>query len=204
MVKRNKTTKKESNNLILSQVRESFGRVVYSHKVHEKQADICFCKHRRLQGVLAVLTAIGSVTFLTEVVGLLANRTLASLTTSLVALLVTWASLGAKTFNYSEEAEAHRATASQLWNVRESYISLITDLTSGDISSVDAQARRDELQEKAYSIYSTAPRTSSRAFKRAQKGLKQNEEMTFTPCEIDLFLPEALRFNNDKDQHDKF
>ena len=197
-------SKKESNYLILCQVRESFGRVVYSHKVHEKQADICFSKHRWQQGVLIGLTAIGSVTFLTEVVGLLANRTAASLTTSLVPLLVTWVSLGAKTFNYFEEAEAHRATASQLWTVRESYISLITDLMSGDISSVDAQARRNELQERTYSIYSTAPRTSSGAFKRARKGLKQNEEMTFTPREIDLFLPEALRFNNDKDQYDNF
>ena len=203
-MKSNKTAKEESNYLILSQVRESFGRVAYSHKAHEKQADICFSKHRWQQGALIGLTAIGSVTFLTEVVGLLANRTAASLTTSLVALLVTWVSLGAKTFNYFEEAEAHRATASQLWTVRESYISLITDLMSGDISSVDAQARRNELQERTYSIYSTAPRTSSCAFKRAQKGLKQNEEMTFTPREIDLFLPEALRFNNDKDQHDNF
>ncbi|QCT38713.1 SLATT domain-containing protein [Arachnia propionica] len=198
-MKSNKTAKEESTYLILSQVRESFGRVVYSHKVHEKQADICFSKHRWQQGVLIGLTAIGSVTFLTEVVGLLANRTAASLTTSLVALLVTWASLGAKTFNYFEEAEAHRATASQLWTVRESYISLITDLMSGDISGVDAQVRRDELQEKVYAIYSVAPRTSGRAFKRAQDGLKNNEEMTFDPREIDLFLPEALRFNDDKD-----
>ena len=203
-MKSNKIAKEESTYLILSQVRESFGRVVYSHKVHEKQADICFSKHRWQQGVLIGLTAIGSVTFLTEVVGLLANRTAASLTTSLVALLVTWVSLGAKTFNYSEEAEAHRVTASQLWTVRESYISLITDLMSGDISSTEAQARRNELQEKTYSIYSTAPRTSDRAFKRAQEGLKQNEEMTFTPREIDLFLPEALRFNDDKDQDDNF
>lgn len=203
-MKSDKTAEEESTYLILCQVRESFGRVVYSHKVHEKQADICFCRHRWQQGTLIGLTAISSVTFLTEVVGLLANRAAASLTTSLVALLVTWVSLGAKTFNYSEEAEAHRATASQLWNVRESYISLITDLMSGDISSTDAQARRNELQERTYSIYSTAPRTSSCAFKRAQKGLKQNEEMTFTPREIDLFLPEALRFNNDKDQHDNF
>lgn len=203
-MKSNKTAKEESTYLILSQVRESLGRVVYSHKVHEKQADICFCKHRWQQGTLIGLTAIGSVTFLTEVVGLLANCAAASLTTSLVALLVTWVSLGAKTFNYFEEAEAHRATASQLWTVRESYISLITDLMSGDISSTDAQARRNELQERTYSIYSTAPRTSSCAFKRAQKGLKQNEEMTFTPREIDLFLPEALRFNNDKDRHDNF
>ena len=203
-MKSNKAAKGESTYLILSQVRESFGRVVYSHKVHEKQADICFLKHRWQQGILIGLTAIGSVTFLTEVVSQFANRTLASLTTSLVALLVTWASLGAKTFNYSEEAEAHRTTASQLWSIRESYISLITDLMSGDVSSSDAQARRDDLQEKAYAIYSTAPRTSGCAFKRAQKGLKQNEEMTFTPREIDLFLPQALRFNNDKDQHDNF
>ena len=188
---KNKAAKGESTYLILSQVRESFGRVVYSHKVHEKQADIYFCKHRWQQGILIGLTAIGSVTFLTEVVSQFANRTLASLTTSLVALLVTWASLGAKTFNYSEEAEAHRTTASQLWSIRESYISLITDLMSGHISST-------------YAIYSTAPRTSSCAFKRAQKGLKQNEEMTFTSREIDLFLPQALRFNSDKDQHDNF
>lgn len=203
-MKSDNKSKKESNYLILCQVRESFGRVVYSHKVHEKQADICFCRHRWQQGTLIGLTAFSSVTFLTEVVGLLANRAAASLTTSLVALFVTWVSLGTKTFNYSEESEAHRATTSQLWTVRESYISLITDLMSGDISSVDAQARRNELQERTYSIYSTAPRTSSCAFKRAQKGLKQNEEMTFTPREIDLFLPEALRFNNDKDQHDNF
>lgn len=197
-MKSNKAAKRESTYLILSQVRESFGRVVYSHKVHEKQADICFCKHRWQQGILIGLTAIGSVTFLTEVVSQFANRTLASLTTSLVALLVTWASLGAKTFNYSEEAEAHRATASQLWSVRESYISLITDLMSGDVSSSDAQARRDDLQERAYAIYSTAPRTSGRAFKRAQQGLKSNEEMTFSPCEIDLFLPKALRLSENE------
>ena len=200
-MKNNKTAKTESTYLILSQVRESFGRVVYSHKVHEKQADICFCKHRWQQGVLIGLTAIGSVTFLTEVVGLLANRTAASLTTSLVALLVTWASLGAKTFNYSEESEAHRATASQLWSIRESYISLINDLMSGQISSKDAQARRDELQERAYAIYSTAPRTSERAFRRAQQGLKNNEEMTFSPCEIDLFLPKALRLSENEVSH---
>lgn len=31
---------------LLAQVRESFGRVVYSHKTHEKQADISFTRHQ--------------------------------------------------------------------------------------------------------------------------------------------------------------
>ena len=38
--------------------------------------------------------------------------------------------------------------------------------------------------------------TSSKAFTRAQDGLNNNEEMTFTSREIDLFLPEALRLED--------
>ena len=71
---------------LLAQVRESFGRVVYSHKTHEKQADICFTKHRWQQGVLIALTAISSGTFLAAVVGLLGDPVLTSLATSFIAL----------------------------------------------------------------------------------------------------------------------
>lgn len=180
---------------LLAQVRESFGRVVYSHKTHEKQADICFTKHRWQQGVLIALTAISSGTFLVAVIGKLVDPVLTSLATSAIALLVTWISLGANAFRFSEESDTHRGTASRLWEVRESYISLIGDLMSGEASDTDARSRRDELQAAARDAYSDAPRTSNKAFKRAQDGLKNNEEMTFTPREIDLFLPEALRLD---------
>lgn len=183
---------------LLAQVRESFGRVVYSHKTHEKQADICFSKHRWQQGVLIALTAISSGTFLAAVVGLLGDPLLTSLATSSIALLVTWISLGAKTYRFADESDAHRGIASRLWDVRESYISLISDLMSGDVSDEQARARRDELQEATRAAYADAPRTSSKAFTRAQDGLKRNEEMTFTPREIDLFLPEALRLDEDE------
>ncbi|RRQ26232.1 SLATT domain-containing protein [Rhodococcus sp. Eu-32] len=180
---------------LLAQVREAFGRVVYSHKTREKQADICFTKHRLQQGVLVALTAISSGTFLVAVVGLLGNPVLASLTTSSIALLVTWMSLGAKTFKFADESDAHRGVATQLWDARESYISLISDLMSGGISDEQARTRRDELQEATSAAYANAPRTTAKAYTRAQEGLKHNEEMTFTPREIDLFLPEALRLN---------
>lgn len=185
---------------LLAQVRESFGRVVYSHKTHEKQADICFSKHRWQQGVLIALTAISSGTFLAAVVGLLGDPVLTSLATSSIALLVTLISLGAKTFRFADESDAHRGIASRLWDVRESYISLIADLMSGDVSDEQARARRDELQEATRVAYADAPRTSSKAFTRAQDGLKRNEEMTFTPREIDLFLPEALRLDGGEAQ----
>lgn len=178
---------------LLAQVRESFGRVVYSHKTHEKQADICFTKHRWQQGVLIGLTAVSSGTFLVAMVGLLGDPVLTSLATSSIALLVTWISLGAKTFRFADESDVHREIASKLWDTRESYISLITDLMSGTVSDAEARERREELQESTREAYAAAPRTSSKAFARAQDGLKNNEEMTFTPREIDRLLPEALR-----------
>jgi hypothetical protein len=180
---------------LLAQVRESFGRVAYTHKTHEKQADICFAKHRWQQGVLIALTAISSGTFLVAVMSQFASTTVTSSVTSTVAVLVTWVTLGAKTFRFHEEAKAHRDSASRLWDVRECYISLIADLMSGEISDADARARRDELQEAARQIYSGAPRTSSKAYDRAQDKLKNHEELTFSSRELDLLLPEALRLN---------
>lgn len=181
--------------LLLAQVRESFGRVAYSHKTHEKQADICFVRHRWQQGVLITLTAASSTTFLVTVVGLFGNSVVTSLATSSIALAVTWITLGAKTFKFADEADDHRRVASELWDVRESYISLIADLMSGTVSHTEARKRRTELQGKARTAYSDAPRTTSKAYTRAQDALKNKEELTFTSREIDCLLPEALRLN---------
>lgn len=180
---------------LLAQVREAFGRVVYSHKTQEKQADICFRRHRWQQGTLIALTAISSGTFLAALVGALGSPVLTSLATSFIAILVSATSLATKTFKFSEEADAHRDIATRLWDVRESYLSLIADLMSGTTAASDARTRRDELQEATRAAYADAPRTSSKAFGRARDGLKDNEEMTFTSREIDLFLPESLRLD---------
>lgn len=180
---------------LLAQVREAFGRVVYSHKTHEKQADICFGRYRWQQGVLVAFTAISTGTFLASVLGLLGNPVLTSLVTSAIALVVSALSLASKSFKFSEESEAHRDIAACLWDVRESYLSLIADLMSSATPSTDARARRDELQEATRKAYADAPRTTSKAFSRASDGLKHNEELTFNSGEIDLFLPEALRLN---------
>lgn len=183
---------------LLAQVREAYGRVVYSHKTHEKQADLCFTRHRVQQGVLVALTAASSGTFLAAVLGATVSPEMAGLATSFAALLVSALSLSTKTFRFHEEAEAHRDTASKLWDVRESYLSLITDLMSGATSAADARVRRDELQEATRVVYATAPRTSNKAFKKATGGLKKREELTFTSDEIDPFLPETHRLNGEE------
>lgn len=179
--------------LLLNQVRELYGRIAYTQKTHEKQADISAMSSRRQRVWKFVLTAVGSGTFLASLFGLLLDPQWASLATSFIAVLVTAASLGDRTFRYGEEMQQHRDTAALLWNLRESYLSLIVDLKSESLPLDQARQKRDELQKAAQAVLKDAPRTTPQAYAMAQSGLKDKEDLTLSTQEIDLMLPEALR-----------
>lgn len=183
--------------LLLAQIREIYGRIAYTHKTHEKQADICFGLERRQRAIKVILTAVSSGAFLVSLAGLLLDKELAALATSLIAVLVTASSLNDKTFKYGEEMQQHRDTAALLWSLRESYLSLIVDLNTSTSTVSEVRVRRDNLQEMTGQVLADAPRTTGKAYEKAQDGLKNKEDLTFTDREIDLLLPEQLR--NEKD-----
>ena len=57
------------------------------------------------------------------------------------------------------------------------------------------QIARDKLLVELHTIYSRAPSTTYQAYKKAQKALRQLEDMTFSDEEIDAFLPNELKKN---------
>ena len=183
----------DERSLLLAQIREIYGRIAYTHKTHEKQADICADLERRQRWVKIVLTAVSSGAFLASLVGVLLNEQWAALATSFIAVLVSASSLGDKTFKYGEEMQQHREAAAKLWSLRESYLSLIVDLKASASTVDEARRRRDHLQETAEAVLAEAPRTTAKAYGRAQDGLKLKEDLTFTEREIDLLLPVQLR-----------
>lgn len=172
------------------QIRECFGRVVYTHKTHEKMADNCATTLRRFkvaQIVVSGLTASGAlITVFFDPLGV-------KIATALLSLLTLLISGYMKGFDPGGTAQKHRDAAASLWPIRESYLSLITDLRMNQIAFEDATKRRDELQAKLAAIYKGAPQTDSKAYLAAQKALKDNEEYTFSDAEIDCFLPTSLR-----------
>lgn len=172
------------------QVRECFARLVYSHKTHEKQGDICAGTLRRFkvsQIVLSAITTSGTLAILfTDDIRLKA-------VTALVSLITLFISGYMKGFDPGAAAQKHRDTAADMWVIRESYLSLLTDLASGAISEEVARERRDNLQNALGAIYKSAPGTTPRAYGLAQKSLQQLEDYTFHPGEIDKFLPPALK-----------
>lgn len=172
------------------QIRECFGRVVYSHKTHEKQGDLCsdvLRNYKVAQIVLAALTTSGSLAIL------FADAFWLKGATALVSLITLCISGYMKGFDPGAAAQKHRDTAADLWAIRESYLSLLTDLLSQAISEDEARLRRDKLQESLAAIYKSAPGTTPKAYAKAQVGLQRLEDYTFNPGEIDKFLPPALK-----------
>ncbi|QCR19192.1 SLATT domain-containing protein [Agrococcus sp. SGAir0287] len=182
---------------LLAQARELYGRVVYSHKAHEKQADIYDARHRRFQWCKVSLAAASSGTFLAALAGVFLEAQISSLVISFVALLLSAATLAGDTFEYGEATQRHRDCAARLWSVRESYLSLIVTLQSSGADLPAARERRDDLQAELKEAYGNAPRTSPRAYRKAQRGLQNQGDISFDPGELDRLLPEQLRQGRD-------
>ncbi len=180
----------ESRTLLEAQLRECFGRVVYSHKTHEKCADILLARFSRVkmwQIILSALTTCGFVaaTFGTDkiavVLGIIVSGALFGLNTY------------TKNYDLGELAQKHRQAAADLWLIREKYLSLITDLAMGEKPLEALQADRDKLLSELHAVYGGAPSTTFQAYRKAQIALQKYEDMTFTAAEIDAFLPKELR-----------
>ncbi len=180
----------QATKLLESQIRELYGRVVWTHKTQEKCADILLRRHTFLKIVQISLSALTTTGILIAVFG--ENKVIGIISAILSAILF---GLNAYTKDYDlgEISQKHSNSASELWNIRESYLSLITDIRAERLTIEEIANRRDGLQADLSSTYKGAPRTISAAYKEATKGLKENEELTFSKEEINNLLPEDLR-----------
>jgi hypothetical protein len=176
-----------------AQIRECFGRVVYSTKTHEKCADLCVRKLGMVKFWQIVLSALTTGGLVTAGLGDPKVSQIAVIVSALLSTMLLVLNAYMKEVDLGQQAEKHKKTASELWDIRESYLSILTDLRDGHIDNEKARTKRDELQARLVSIYAAAPRTLPQAYKDASTGLKEREELSFSDEEIDAFLPKKLR-----------
>ncbi|MFK4510382.1 SLATT domain-containing protein [Bradyrhizobium daqingense] len=174
-----------------SQIRELYGRCAYTHKTHEKMAESAanylWCV-KWAQIVLSALTTGGAIGVVFD-----QNSTIYPLATAALSILMLIVNSYVKDIDPGQDAQIHRDAASDIWNVREAYLSLLTDIRDLAFSLEDIRKRRDDLQDKLHLIYKSAPHTNSKAYAQAQQALQKNEDLTFTDGEIDAFLPGPLK-----------
>lgn len=172
---------------LMGQIRESYGKLVYTYTTHHKMADRLARINNSIGVIQIFLTSISTVGLLSTVIT--NQRILAAIGGTTAAL-----SLGLNIYmrgkNYMADIEANRKTADALWRIREDYLSLLTDFPV--LSDEEIRVQRESLQKRTASIYDAAPITNNRAYRQAQKAIKQEGYQSFTTEEIDAMLPARL------------
>lgn len=175
-------------NDLLSQIKNAYGKVVYSYTTHWKQQNIYVNRLKKLKITEIVLSSIsttGLVSFL------ISNQWWIALIGTIFSAISLALTLYTKDKRYEEAIASHRVSADDLWLLREKYISLMTDFESLEISEI--VRKRDDLEKNASRIYKAAIPVTPAAYKEAQKALKEEEEQYFSEAELDQMLPPHLR-----------
>lgn len=171
-----------------SQLREAYGKIVYTYTCHNKKATRLLKLNDNIKVWQIVLSALSTGGFITTII---VNDTLVKIIGAVISFLLVIVNSYTKNFNLVGEANEHIKTANLLWKIREEYISLLIDF---EILSVEEiMVKRDELQNRTFEVYSSSLSTDKKSYKEAQKSLKTEEEQTFSEKEIDVMLPSSIR-----------
>lgn len=181
----------EKRNVIEAQIEQLMGKVAWTHKIQEKQADIYRKKGNQAELIKIVLSAITSSGILAVALG--AEAFGFKVATAIVALLSTGVNLYLKKYDFISLEKEHKASATEWLGLREDYISLIADIRANIITDEKIIEKRDELLKEYKTISGKSPNTSSEAYIEASKALKINLDDLISEEEINKFLPVELR-----------
>ena len=158
--------------LYKNQIEFCYGNVEWTHKIHEKAADIYNSVNNWLRWIQLVLSFLISADVISQF-----NTESPVISTLLVACTIGLALINTvtKTFDFSGRANKHVLAANSLWGLREDYRSFKNDIAAGVLTIEQIQTRRKELQEAVQEVYKTAPRTFDRAYKKAEEDFKQGK-----------------------------
>ena len=171
-----------------SQLREAYGKIVYTYTCHNKKATRLLKLNDNIKVWQIVLSALSTGGFITTIIF---DDTLVKIIGAIISFLLVIVNSYTKNFNLVGEANEHIKTANLLWKIREEYISLLIDF---EILSVEEiMVKRDELQDRTFEAYNSSLSTDKKSYKEAQKSLKTDEEQTFSEKEIDVMLPNSIR-----------
>ena|SRR5437867_463510 len=176
---------------LLDHLRLTYGQVVARHKTHVQMAGWRVRWSRGLRAAEALLMAgvaaasgaalSGRGGHVFEIISVvLAGLAVAALLVHLI-------------FDLDGTAKVHAACASRLWQLREQYRALLSDLSDGAINLEAARRGRDALMEKLRAVYDEAPPEDYKAYQAAAQALLTASEGEFREEEIDAFLAKSLQ-----------
>lgn len=169
--------------------RQLYWRIIWTHKIHEKQADIYSAERTRVDVSAMVLTAVSGC-------GILAASQLATLPFNVIPIAIAAAAifldLKSHITDYGAMITEQRMSAKRFLSLREESLDLIA-ATHDDALDQDAACSALASLEIEYErACCLSPRTTGRAVAQAEKALGGGDVLA-SDEKIDQFLPERLR-----------
>ncbi len=171
-------------------VRDMFVRVVWSHKIQEKQADIYQQQYKCMETLNIVCASLTSVGILSII---FADKLWVKIVSAVLSFVTVFIGGYFKSFEPNTLTKAHKETANKLLIVRNKTMSLLTSIKLAKIPVAELEDRYRKLMDEANEIYKDAPQTTEKSVNLAEIDLKVKGANTFSIEEIDSFLPVALQ-----------
>ena len=154
---------------ILATTRELYGRVVYSHKVHEKEREIWSGKVCWMNRTNIILTGL---TTCLAVLSASIPQTAALIATALSVAATVCFTVWQSNFDPAGKEAQHRVAGKELLWMREQLLLLITDSHISTFPQDQLQSRLDRITRELTAVYKFAPNTSPEAYAAADKMIK--------------------------------
>lgn len=162
----------KSLEIYYKQIEFCYGNVEWTHKIHEKAADICNFVNNILRWIQVIL----SIVVTTDIIKQLYDNSPS------IGCLLLWCSVIltlintiTKTFDFGGRACKHIIAANSLWGLREDYRSFKNDIKAGVLDIKEIHVTRERLQNAVQEVYKTAPRTFDWAYKKAKEDFCQSK-----------------------------
>lgn len=167
----------------LTEVRNAFGRVAYTHKTHEKDAE----RQRGFATAVKVANVVViGITAAAAILAPLLTETWVAWVAALSAILALVFAVFQLSFDPAGDANRHTLAAKSYLTLRNQYRQLIAD--ADGLALDEFRARRDRLSSTLEHLDRTAPPTSPKAYQAARQALRGTENLTFTDEEYDHLL----------------
>lgn len=175
---------------LFDHLRMTFGHIVHRHRLHAELAQSRLWWDRALRIAEVVLITGVVVSVMASVYG---RGYVYHIVAAVLAVTALIALLCHLTLDLNRSAQAHAACATRLWDIRERYRALMSDLADGAIGVDAVRRRRDDLITDLRKVYEDAPPVERQAYQTAGQAIRMADEKALSDEEIDQFLPKSLQ-----------
>ena len=170
--------------------RNLYINVFWTHKIHEKQAEIYDCFYGWLKGInifFAALTSAGVIALIFEdPMGLkVASAACAFVTTALSAFLAS--------FDFKAMATSNKTSAVKLVGLRNELLVILAKIQFQKQDIAVLMQEYESIQKRVHEVYELASKTTKHAVKKADFSINKNKDGIYTDAEIDALLPDSLK-----------